>query len=577
VKPRVRPAKLVYAVDERPPPLQLVLLGAQYAAMSAIYLVLVAVVLRGAKLPEAETTALMGISCIALAIGTLLQALHRGPIGSGFLAPPIYSATFLGPSILAVNAGGMALVFGMTIVAGLAEMLIALFLTRLRIVITPVVSGLSVFIVGLQLGAVGVGQFLDVQHELEQSYLHDLFVALVTLAVPVALSIWGRGPLKLLCSLCGLIAGMAAALAVGLISPVNVAIFVHTPWLALPQPALLGYQFDAALLPVFLAGSVAAAVRSVALVTTCQRLDDAAWERPDMANVRKGVLAEGLANVFGGLLGAQGMNMAPSLVGISSVTGVASRAVAYAAAAIMLVVGFVPKLAVIFLLVPLPVAGSLLVFTSCFMISGGMEIMLSRPGSPRATYIIGISTLLALSGTVYPDYFSRFSPSVRGFLGNPLSFGLAAAIGLTLLFRLGTRQHESTKWGSAFGGVEGAVAFVGKTAEGWSISPKIAEAATREIKSLIDRLEDADYLDRGGELLLSTDGLDFRAEITCPGPAQASTADASVLSMVPAYAIDTEEAAVVIGLKTFLESFAAERKEVVQGKDGTKIVLTYGD
>jgi xanthine permease XanP len=87
--PRVRPTKLIYAVDEWPPPLQLALLGAQYAVMSAIYLVLVAIVLRSAKVAEADTVGLMGIACIALAVGTFLQALPRGPVGSGFLAPPV--------------------------------------------------------------------------------------------------------------------------------------------------------------------------------------------------------------------------------------------------------------------------------------------------------------------------------------------------------------------------------------------------------------------------------------------------------------------------------------------------------
>jgi xanthine/uracil permease len=52
----------------------------------------------------------------------------------------------------------MPLVFGMTIIAGLVEIAIALCLARLRIVITLVISGLAVFIVGLQLGIVGIGQ-----------------------------------------------------------------------------------------------------------------------------------------------------------------------------------------------------------------------------------------------------------------------------------------------------------------------------------------------------------------------------------------------------------------------------------
>jgi hypothetical protein len=338
----------------------------------------------------------------------------------------------------------------------------------------------------------------------------------------------------------------------------------------------MGFKLDATLLPVFLAGSIAAAVRSVALVTTLQRLDNAAWQRPDMGNVRKGVLAEGLSNVVGGLLGAQGMNLGPSLVGIASVTGVASRAVGYSTAAIMIIMGFVPKISAIFLMVPQQVAGSLLVFTSCFMLAGGMEIMLSRRGDVRATYILGISTLLALSGTLYPDYFKHFSPAVSAFIGNPLSFGLATAIALSLLFRIGARQHARTRWSLAAGEIEEAISFIRKTGAAKTVDPKIVEEAAAEVRSLLERLQANDQHRHGGELDLSTDGADFRVEITCPAGHEPSAPGIAGSSTPPAYAIDTEEAAVVAGLKTFLETFAAERKEVVQDKTGARVILTYG-
>src|SRR5579864_1679030 len=90
-----RPPNLVYAVDEWPPPFRLALLGMQYAVMAAIYLVLVVIVLREAHASPNESIQLMGIACFGLAVGTALQALPRGPIGSGFLAPPIFSAVYL--------------------------------------------------------------------------------------------------------------------------------------------------------------------------------------------------------------------------------------------------------------------------------------------------------------------------------------------------------------------------------------------------------------------------------------------------------------------------------------------------
>jgi NCS2 family nucleobase:cation symporter-2 len=64
-------------------------------------------------------------------------------------------------------------------------------------------------------------------------------------------------------------------------------------------------------------------MRTAGVVTSCQRLNDSGWRRQDMVNIRKGVLADGLATLISGVLGAPGMNTAPSLVGVSSNTGVA--------------------------------------------------------------------------------------------------------------------------------------------------------------------------------------------------------------------------------------------------------------
>src|SRR5258708_14946802 len=170
-----RPPNLLYAVNEWPPPLRLALLGLQYAVMEATFLVPVAIILRDAKMPSRASIDAMGIACVGLAIGTALQALPHGPIGSGFLAPPAFSAVYLAPSILAAQIGGMPLVFGMTVFAGVVEVLFALALNRLRLGVTPVLSGLTVFVVGLQLGVVGIGAALDVRFvNMSGFHLHRL-------------------------------------------------------------------------------------------------------------------------------------------------------------------------------------------------------------------------------------------------------------------------------------------------------------------------------------------------------------------------------------------------------------------
>ena len=60
--------------------------------------------------------------------GVLLQALPHGPVGSRLLAPSCFTGIYFASSLVAVKVGGMPLVWGMTIFAGIMEMVL---LTRL--------------------------------------------------------------------------------------------------------------------------------------------------------------------------------------------------------------------------------------------------------------------------------------------------------------------------------------------------------------------------------------------------------------------------------------------------------------
>jgi NCS2 family nucleobase:cation symporter-2 len=569
-----RPANLTYAVDERPPSGKLLLLGLQYAVLDASYLVLVAIIVRHSNASTEERIGLMGITCVALAIGAALQALRTGPLGSGYMAPPVISATFMGPSVAAAQIGGMRLVYGMTIFAGLIETLIALTLQRLRLVITPIVSGMAVFIVGLQLGIVGIGEVLDVPHETLPVFPIHLMVTVSTLAVCMALSIWGRGVWKLLCSFLGLVFGMTAAAMAGLINPEQLANIARSAWIELPHVSFPDYGFDIALLPAFLAAGAAAAFRAVGVVTTCQRVNNAAWRHPDMSNIRKGVLADGAANVAGGLLGTAGMSISPSMVGISTVTGATSRSIAFVAAAYLLILGISPRLAGSFLLIPPEVAGSIMVFTATFLIMSGMQLMLSGPIDPRAIYVIGISTLLALSENVFPDYFRRLPSVVHSLTGSPLAICLTAALCLTLLFRLGTRQRNSLSWSDSDSALTNVVPFLRKTAKAWNVAPEITERSASDMGEIIDFLGRNQL--QSGRANISYNGLEFRTEVTYLGaheaPVQPSRATATPARLDE---FTNEEAAAFDGLRDFLKSMAADRKRVMRRHGHLTVRLSY--
>ena len=443
------PANISIGVDQTPPALQLLLLAFQYAFLLCVYLVIVVIVVRAARVDTETARSVVSLAMIASAVGTVLQAFHRGPLGSGFLAPPVFSAIYLGPSILAAHAGGLPAVACMTVCAGLTEILIAHFLRRLRIIMQPTITGLTICIIALELGIVGLQHALDVDGEHTPLFGAHILVAGVTFAVAVGFTVWGKGVWKMVCSLLGMLTGIAAAFALGIFDTETVATLSTAPWFALPDPSYVSFHWAPALMPAFIAAGVAAAIRTVGVVSTCQKANDASWNRPDFTNVRKGVLADGLGCALGGLVGAPGMNIAPSLVGVSIATGVTSRVIAYACAAVLVGLAFMPKVADLFLNLPLAVAGALLVFTASIMLSSGLQLMISRPLDIRFTFVIGVGLLLPLTRLVSLEYFDALPGWFSVLTNSGLALGLSSAIGLLLIFRIASGRQQTILWRKA--------------------------------------------------------------------------------------------------------------------------------
>jgi xanthine permease XanP len=113
-----RPEDLIYTADEWPPAPKLAILGLQQVSLVSIYLVLLVIVVREAGATPAMARNTLSLAMIAMGAGAILQAVWKGPIGSGFLAPPVLSAMYLQISLAAAKAGGLPLVAGMTMSRG---------------------------------------------------------------------------------------------------------------------------------------------------------------------------------------------------------------------------------------------------------------------------------------------------------------------------------------------------------------------------------------------------------------------------------------------------------------------------
>jgi xanthine permease XanP len=236
---------------------------------------------------------------------------------------------------------------------------------------------------------------------------------------------------------------MAAAAAAGLITPQGHAQLAAAPLFALPGVAPPGYAFHLPLLVPFLIAALAGGLRTIGVVTTCQQINDADWQKPEIKSIMGGVLADGLSCAVSGALGATGLSTSPSAVGASQASGATSRYVALAMGAWFALLACFPKLLAVFLAFPPAVVGGALVFTGSIMLAGGMHMAAAGGQDTRKTFIIGIAILLGLSQKMFPEYFQGLPHWLHLLTGSMLSTATIAAVALNLLFRLGISRTES--------------------------------------------------------------------------------------------------------------------------------------
>ena len=434
-------AGILYGVDERPPSSVVVLSALQHVGLISIFLLFPLLVCREARLSPDTVLDVLSLSMLAMSAGAVLPALARGPVGSGYLCPSIFTVAYLGPSVLALKVGGLPLVFGMSVFAGCIEAALSQSLRHLRPLFPPEIAGLVVVLLGITIGAIGIRYIVGAGSP-QPAGIRDLAVAAISLGTMVALNVWTGGFLRMFCALLGTGAGYAAAVVTGILTKSDLQYVMAAPLAAVPSFGHLAWSFDFAVAGAFTVGALAACLKTIGNVTTCQWMNDADWVRPDMRSISRGVLADGVGTMTAGLLGTVGVNSSPSAIGLAGATGVTSRVVAYAIGGIFCLLAFLPMAASVLSVIPRPVMGATLVFAASFVLVNGIQIITSRLLDARRTFVIGLSFLAGICVDVLPGYFANVPAHFQPLVSSSLVAGMLVAVSLNLVFRLGVRRAE---------------------------------------------------------------------------------------------------------------------------------------
>src|SRR5271166_2621162 len=141
---------------------------------------------------------------IAVAFMTVLQSLRLGPVGSGYLCPPVVTAIYLPSSLAAAGSIGISAVCGMVIFAGACEIAVASLVNRARKLFPAVVSGVVIMAVGLELGKIAASVLFEHNATHGEQTMGSFATVACALAAMTSLAVWATGLPKLFCSLIGI-------------------------------------------------------------------------------------------------------------------------------------------------------------------------------------------------------------------------------------------------------------------------------------------------------------------------------------------------------------------------------------
>jgi len=565
-----RPADILYGVNDKPPFHILLLSGLQQAIVMCTYLVIVYIILSVGNVSQLIIIHILSMSLIALAISTLLQIIWKGPIGSGYLAPPVISAIYLHPSLQAIHMGGISLLFGMTIFAGIIEFLVGLILPKLRFIFTAGVIGLMIMMIGIVLGMVGLEQVLDITKIGTPDFVTHLVVAFITLLFMIIVTLWFKGLLKLLGAFGGIIIGGLLSCFFGLIEPSKIKLWHHISIFALPRIESFHFSFDYRLAIPFLISGAAAAVRVMGCITTSQTINDDNWKTSDLYSIRGGVFADGIGCAISGLLGCTGISSGPTLIGISKLTGMTSRYTAFVIAPLLAIIAFFPKIVALFTLVPIFILGTVIVFNGAFMLLGGIQIIASKPITNRTLLVVGISLLFGLSRLVFKDYYQALPDFVKIFTGTELSITMIVACILTLLFRIGIHKHLVISHADQRITIQSSQSLFEEKVKGWKVPENVLKRAGDVCDNILRNLSMIGDSDKSVQLSIDFDQVTLDITIEYQG-------DLIDLSSMNVQKIQylIEEQAFSQGLSRLMQGAIPDRYSLKRKKDVWHIHLQF--
>lgn len=432
-------SELIYQLDDTPAFAPAVFAALQHVLASFVAIITPTLIVGSALGLGAHVPYLMSMALFVSGLGTFVQAKRIGPLGSGLLCLQGTSFGFLSvilsAGFIVKGRGGneeeiLSTLFGVCFCAAFVEIFFSQFIGKLRKVITPVVTGTIICLMGLSLIKVGMTDFAGGYGAEDLGALHHLGLGALVLLTIVLLNRSSSQMLRLSAVIIALSLGFAVAWFMG---RVDFAQMAEVPLVSVPQPFKYGFSFDlVAFIPIAVIFLITP-LETAGDLTANSIISKQPVKGPlYLKRIRAGVLADGCNSAMAAMFNSLPMTTFSQNNGVIQLTGVASRHVALYIAAILVLLGLFPVVGAVLQLMPKPVLGGATLIMFGTVAVAGIKILTEAGLHRRNMLIVSISLGLGLGVAAVPEALSQMPEMLRNIFGSPIAIGAFSAIALNI-------------------------------------------------------------------------------------------------------------------------------------------------
>ena len=432
--------ELIYGLNDRPPIRETIFAALQHLLAIFVAIITPPLIISSALKFDLDTTGfLVSMSLFVSGLATFIQCRKFGPIGAGLLCIQGTSFSFISPIIGAGMLGmidgkmnvemGLSYIFGACLVASVVEMVVSRLLPYTRKIITPLVSGIVVSLIGMCLIKAGINSCGGGQAAVDAGTFGSMQNLALALLVLVSIIFFNRSNnrfLRMGSIVLGLLIGCVAAYSLHMI---DFSSLKGSGSLNIPVPFKYGLNFDLGTIIGIGLIYLVTAVEAFGDITANSLISGEPVEGPVfLKRAQGGVLADGFNSFLAAVFNSFPNSIFAQNNGMIQLTGVASRYVGYFIAGALVLLGLFPVVGKVFSLIPDPVLGGATLLMFGTVAAAGIRIIASTEITRKAVLVMAISFAMGLSVELVPGILDKMPDIIKNIFSSGITTGGLTAI-----------------------------------------------------------------------------------------------------------------------------------------------------